>query len=64
MKKGRGAEERMCERRRWGSGKSEHAGLARTCKDVRLYSVMGSQLLEDLNLIVTCSALYLKTKRL
>ena len=30
MKKDRGAEERVCERRRWGSGKS----ACRTCKDM------------------------------
>ena len=33
-------------------------------KAVRLYFVMGSQLLEDLSIIVMCSALYFKTKRL
>ena len=54
---------RECVREEDGGVGNQHAGLARTCTDVWLYSVMGSQLLEDLSKIVICSALYLKKKK-
>ena len=63
MKKGRGAE-RECVREEDGVvGDHGMQGLEGH-KDVRLYFVMGSQLLKDLSIIVICSALYFKTKRL